>query len=584
MYPQPPRCSGACAPGTARHPRRRRDHRPRGADYWASPGVDVHLVTHPGVDRRGARDRGRRDRDPLRARLHAPEFRAPRDAGEARARARAARRRASRARLGRRLGRRRRRRRGRRGARAATVSPGRLPVRAQRGAPRSARARASPASRACASRASPSACPSGWRPPTCSCTRPAASPCSRPMRGCPAISYGWGRGHIRRNDAGASAASASPRSWTRERELGPRSSARSSRAAAARPALRRPAVGRLVRARAARDAAAAPETARTALAASASPRRPRWSCAGARPVVPASRSARHPAAASGGTRRRAHLRRRPASRRARPPCSRRSRDAGATATFFLVGEQVERWPALAAEIAAAGHEIALHGYRHRLLLRRARRGARARTSTARSTSIADATGREPTLLPAALRRLLQRRARLVRERGWRPLLWSRWGRDWGARATPRRSRGARRATSAPATSCCCTTPTTTARRLLAQDGRGAPGDHRAPSPRARASRSSRAQPVDVARDALGERRRRAPAELAARALAGDLRDARGRPAAPARARSATSPTTLAHGLGDLAHAHALVADEVVDAGLRPSGASAATMPSARSST
>src|SRR5207237_2725898 len=45
-------------------------------------------------------------------------------------------------------------------------------------------------------------------------------------------------------------------------------------------------------------------------------------------------------------------------------------DAGATATFFLVGEQVERWPAVAAEIAAAGHEIALHGYRHRLMLRR----------------------------------------------------------------------------------------------------------------------------------------------------------------------------------------------------------------------
>ena len=35
------------------------------------------------------------------------------------------------------------------------------------------------------------------------------------------------------------------------------------------------------------------------------------------------------------------------------------------ATFFLVGEQVERRPALAAEIAAQGHLVALHGYRHR---------------------------------------------------------------------------------------------------------------------------------------------------------------------------------------------------------------------------
>ena len=40
------------------------------------------------------------------------------------------------------------------------------------------------------------------------------------------------------------------------------------------------------------------------------------------------------------------------------------------ATFFLVGEQVTREPALAAEIAAAGHEVAVHGYRHVLLLRR----------------------------------------------------------------------------------------------------------------------------------------------------------------------------------------------------------------------
>jgi peptidoglycan-N-acetylglucosamine deacetylase len=31
------------------------------------------------------------------------------------------------------------------------------------------------------------------------------------------------------------------------------------------------------------------------------------------------------------------------------------------ATFFLVGEQVQRRPALAAEIAGRGHTVALHG-------------------------------------------------------------------------------------------------------------------------------------------------------------------------------------------------------------------------------
>ena len=43
---------------------------------------------------------------------------------------------------------------------------------------------------------------------------------------------------------------------------------------------------------------------------------------------------------------------------------------GATATFFVVGEQVRRRPELVQRIVAAGHEVALHGDRHVLLLRR----------------------------------------------------------------------------------------------------------------------------------------------------------------------------------------------------------------------
>src|SRR6478609_1886057 len=35
------------------------------------------------------------------------------------------------------------------------------------------------------------------------------------------------------------------------------------------------------------------------------------------------------------------------------------------ATFFLLGSMVARAPRLAAEIAAAGHEIAIHGWDHR---------------------------------------------------------------------------------------------------------------------------------------------------------------------------------------------------------------------------
>ncbi|MBV9802301.1 MAG: polysaccharide deacetylase family protein, partial [Solirubrobacterales bacterium] len=67
-------------------------------------------------------------------------------------------------------------------------------------------------------------------------------------------------------------------------------------------------------------------------------------------------------------------------------------EAGIQATFFLVGEQVERRPALAAEIAERGHLVALHGYRHRpqpVLSRRAVQDDLARGAHA----IESATGR-----------------------------------------------------------------------------------------------------------------------------------------------------------------------------------------------
>jgi peptidoglycan/xylan/chitin deacetylase (PgdA/CDA1 family) len=41
--------------------------------------------------------------------------------------------------------------------------------------------------------------------------------------------------------------------------------------------------------------------------------------------------------------------------------------AGVRATFFLVGEAVDRWPELARQIVAAGHVVGNHTQRHRLL-------------------------------------------------------------------------------------------------------------------------------------------------------------------------------------------------------------------------
>ena len=107
---------------------------------------------------------------------------------------------------------------------------------------------------------------------------------------------------------------------------------------------------------------------------------------------------------------------------------------GATATFFLVGEQVERRPELARAIHEAGHEIALHGYRHQLLP--AGRVTHSRPISHARAVIADATG-AARVSPAAVRRLQLGRADLVRALGWRPILWSAWGvTGSGARPAP----------------------------------------------------------------------------------------------------------------------------------------------------
>jgi peptidoglycan/xylan/chitin deacetylase (PgdA/CDA1 family) len=106
----------------------------------------------------------------------------------------------------------------------------------------------------------------------------------------------------------------------------------------------------------------------------------------------------------------------------------------ATANFFLVGEQVAREPALARELVAAGHELALHGYRHTLLLRR---GVRALADDLdRAVAVIEsATGVVPVLYRPPYGVFSSGALKLVRARGLRPLLWSRWGRDWERRAT-----------------------------------------------------------------------------------------------------------------------------------------------------
>jgi peptidoglycan/xylan/chitin deacetylase (PgdA/CDA1 family) len=109
--------------------------------------------------------------------------------------------------------------------------------------------------------------------------------------------------------------------------------------------------------------------------------------------------------------------------------------AHTSATFFLVGEQVRRDPALAREIVAAGHRVGLHCDRHRNLLRLTPRQTRTDIERAQAT-IEDATGTAIGLYRPPYGAISLAALRIARGSGWRTLLWSQWGRDWERRATP----------------------------------------------------------------------------------------------------------------------------------------------------
>lgn len=106
---------------------------------------------------------------------------------------------------------------------------------------------------------------------------------------------------------------------------------------------------------------------------------------------------------------------------------------GTQAIFFLVGEQVERYPEVAAEVAARGHEIGIHGYRHKVQLAQSAGTVRKDIERALETI-----GGAPRYHRPALGIYSAAGLRIARELGLEPLLWSRWGKDWRKFATPRR--------------------------------------------------------------------------------------------------------------------------------------------------
>ncbi|MFI1093360.1 polysaccharide deacetylase family protein [Streptomyces sp. NPDC020917] len=106
------------------------------------------------------------------------------------------------------------------------------------------------------------------------------------------------------------------------------------------------------------------------------------------------------------------------------------------ATFFLLGSMLRRDPALGAEMAAAGHEIGIHGWEHRPLLLRGPRATYDDLARARDL-VADTVGRPPTLFRPPYGVMSGATHAACRRLGLTPVLWTCWGEDWRRRATPK---------------------------------------------------------------------------------------------------------------------------------------------------
>jgi peptidoglycan-N-acetylglucosamine deacetylase len=109
-------------------------------------------------------------------------------------------------------------------------------------------------------------------------------------------------------------------------------------------------------------------------------------------------------------------------------------DRKVRATFFMLGSMVAKSPRLAAEIAAAGHEVGVHGFDHRYLPARGPRAVRSDLTRA-AELIADVTGTRPRLFRPPYGVLSGPALLTARELGLTPVLWGAWGREWTSGST-----------------------------------------------------------------------------------------------------------------------------------------------------
>jgi peptidoglycan-N-acetylglucosamine deacetylase len=104
-------------------------------------------------------------------------------------------------------------------------------------------------------------------------------------------------------------------------------------------------------------------------------------------------------------------------------------ELGWTATFFLLGSQVQQFPDVARAVVAAGHEIAVHGHVHRSHLLRTPRDVRLDIARALAV-ISEVTGTHPRWYRAPYGHFSAGTLWAAAAVGLEPIVWTAWGCDW----------------------------------------------------------------------------------------------------------------------------------------------------------
>lgn len=110
-------------------------------------------------------------------------------------------------------------------------------------------------------------------------------------------------------------------------------------------------------------------------------------------------------------------------------------DHDVRATFFLLGTEAQRAPDIVRAITAAGHDIGVHGWDHRCLLRRSPRATH-RDLRATRDLLHRLTGTPPRWFRPPYGVLSTASLLSARRLNLTPILWSTWGFDWTESCTP----------------------------------------------------------------------------------------------------------------------------------------------------